>query len=273
MNINEYLIIDAFHNKTIDSICFFLYVKKRFYHSIIYNFTFKSAAQKLNLPIPTVKRHVKVLAELGLVKMTNKHLHFISLKKAKVLLGYNHKHLCTIKFDKTYKLKNIKALLLSKIIEMQSRRVDFCIKGKTAIRLTLKHPKKLEKLRRKLENTGIERPENTITYSFIAKELNVSKTNAYYLVNQGRMLNLFTTQTITKNIGLFDRMSFDTIKDIGLGYFYFHNGNIYSILGTEYQSTTYPIQHKGKVKDCSKKDVGDYLSWKEPQPQVSRYIK
>lgn len=267
MNVNESLIEDSFKYGTIDSLCFFLYVKKQYRHSILYDYNATTASRKLRIPIQAVKHHVKYLKQLGIVVESNKHLHFIATNKALIYLGYKQKHLCTIKFDKTYKIKHIRALLLSKLTEMYTRQIDYCIKGKAALRLCLPKASQKKKLSN-LKNVGIVRPENTITFSSLAKKLNLTKTTAWQIVQQAKELGLLTTRTIVKNLGYHDKYTMLALQDVGYGHYYYDHGCIYSVLGSEYQSSLYPTEHlpqkkvNMKHKDCSEFEWLDYVNWK-----------
>jgi hypothetical protein len=140
---------------------------------------------------------------------------------------------------------------------MKTRQQDFCIKGKTALRLNAAPYKLIKRYARIIKDRNVI-PENTITYKNIAQTLNITKTTAFNIVQRAKELKLLTSRVLIKNLGRLDKSAMEAILDVVPGHYYVRKGIMYAVLGTEYQSIRYPIQHNA-FKDCSE-NITLYLS-------------
>ena len=78
-------IYDKFYKEDkLDSLAYYFFLKKVFKRKpIFYNWTWKSLNKSTGISINTLKKHIGVLIEEGLVVSKDNHLHILTPKKKK----------------------------------------------------------------------------------------------------------------------------------------------------------------------------------------------
>lgn len=118
---DENMIESAIDNNWLLSLAFFYKLKVNFVNSIIYNYSLRSLANKLNISHNTVRKHISILLKYDLVSLSSGHLKLSPLKSIIKKYRLKGEFLCTLLLRKESTLTEIKYFLYGKIIEKKSR--------------------------------------------------------------------------------------------------------------------------------------------------------
>jgi hypothetical protein len=216
---SEKLIQQAIDEGWINSLAFYYFLKKRVVNSTIYGSRLKTVVEKTGSSYRTCKKHLNILYKKGLIVKHGGNFTLIAQRKAAQC-----KHLCTFKFTEEATLKEVKALLYAKIVEMKCRQQRYVYQIKADQRL-------------RGINHG-EKPSETVQFSdsTLSNYLGLSRGTVQSIKKFWRSQGIFALVTPKPEFVCFVGVNICDIPGM-----FTYRGRLYKAHATRYIPLWYPI--------------------------------
>lgn len=126
---DDKLIESALKEGWLSYLAFYYKLKIKFINSVIYNYSCRSLADKLNISHNTARKYINFLIKKGFIVKQENHFKIIKLDDLIFKYNKNKKYKETLIFnDSDISISKIKYLLYGKVIEKRARQQSYVIK-------------------------------------------------------------------------------------------------------------------------------------------------